>query len=72
MYIRVTRAQLDPTKLDEFVPIDQEVASIIKTLPGFLSFMRGTCNLQRYLALIFRAMWRTFPIVERRSELRAD
>jgi hypothetical protein len=42
MYIRVTRAQLDPAKLDEFVPIDREIASIIKTLPGFLSFMRGT------------------------------
>jgi quinol monooxygenase YgiN len=39
MYIRVTRGQLDPARYAEFARINQEVAAVVKTLPGCQSFI---------------------------------
>jgi quinol monooxygenase YgiN len=42
MYMRVTRARLDPTKVDETVrQVGQDVAAAIRRLPGCQSYVGG-------------------------------
>ena len=42
MYIRVTRARMDPSKINEAVmQVGQEVAAVIRRLPGYQSYVGG-------------------------------
>ena len=42
MYMRVTRARMDPAKIDEAVlQAGQDVAAAIRGLPGFQSYVGG-------------------------------
>jgi hypothetical protein len=39
MYIRITRGRLDPAKYDEWEHVDQDVAAVVRTLPGCQNFI---------------------------------
>lgn len=41
MYIRVTRARFSPPTYDEVSPFFEQLAEVLKNLPGFQSYYQG-------------------------------
>ncbi len=41
MYLRVTRARVDPARTDEVLPLSQATAAAMRRQPGFQGFYHG-------------------------------